>query len=50
MSGEFSGNIGFLNEKVGEFWYDLHLTAEENPAISLDLLECELGKVASHFI
>ena len=49
-AGEFSGTIGFLNEKVGEFWYDLTLIAEENPIVSLDLLECELGKVASHFI
>jgi hypothetical protein len=35
---------------VGEFWYDLNLVAEENPPIALDLLECELGKVASHFV
>ena len=31
QAGVFQGNIGFLNEKVGEFWYDLSLTAEENP-------------------
>ena len=28
---ETAGNIGFLNEKVGEFWYDLNLIADENP-------------------
>jgi hypothetical protein len=39
-----------LNEKVGEFWYDLSLTAEENPVQNLELLECELGKAASHFV
>jgi hypothetical protein len=39
-----------LNEKVGEFWYDLSLIAEENPVVNLEMLECELGKVASHFI
>lgn len=50
MSGDFTGTIGFLNEKVGEFWYDLDLQAEENPPVSLELLECELGKVVSHFI
>lgn len=50
MAGDFSGTIGFLNEKVGEFWYDLNLIAEENPPASLELLECELGKVASHFV
>lgn len=48
MAGESQGTIGFLNERVGEFWYDLTLIADENPATSLDLLECELGKVASH--
>lgn len=47
-AGEFQGTIGFLNEKVGEFWYDLKLSAEENPIVNLELLECELGKVASH--
>lgn len=49
-SGSYTGTIGFLNEKVGEFWYDLNLNAEENPIVSLDLLACELGKVASHTI
>jgi len=44
-SGAYQGTIGFLNEKVGEFWYDLNLNAEENPVVNLDLLECELGKV-----
>jgi len=37
-----------LNEKVGEFWYDLNLQADENPTVSLQLLDCELGKNASH--
>lgn len=50
LAGEFQGNIGFLNEKVGEFWYDLNLVAEENPIVMLELLECELGKNADHFI
>lgn len=49
-SGAYQGTIGFLNEKVGEFWYDLNLNAEENPVTSLDLLECELGKVANHVV
>lgn len=35
---------------MGEFWYDLNLVAEENPIIQLELLECELGKNADHFI
>lgn len=50
QANESQGNIGFLNEKVGEFWYDIRLIAEENPVQNLDLLECELGKMASHFV
>jgi len=50
IAGETQGTIGFLNEKVGEFWYDLTLVADENPIVNLELLECELGKVASHFV
>jgi len=49
-AGEIAGNIGFLNEKVGEFWYDLNLIAEENPEVHLPMLECELGKMSHHFI
>ena len=44
------GTIGFLNERVGEFWYDLHLAADENPVSNLETLACELGKLASHFV
>ena len=50
LSGFVQGNIGFLNEKVGEFWYDLSLTADESPIQNLELLECELGRMASHYI
>lgn len=50
IAGEYKGNIGFLNEKVGEFWYDLNLIAEQNPVTNLQLLECELGKMASHTV
>lgn len=49
-TGKFSGTIGFLNEKVGEFWYDLTLTCDENPIINLELIECELGKVGKQII
>jgi hypothetical protein len=50
QAGVVQGNIGFLNEKVGEFWYDLTLTADESPVVNLDLLECELGRIASHTV
>ena len=49
-AGAAQGTIGFLNEKVGEFWYDLNLHAEENPIVNLELLECELGKVGGHTV
>lgn len=29
--GILEGTVGFLNERVGEFWYDLRLSADENP-------------------
>ena len=49
-TGKFAGTIGFLNEKVGEFWYDLSLVCDENPIINLELIECELGKVGKQVI
>ena len=49
-TGKFNGTIGFLNEKVGEFWYDLVLVSEDNPIINLDLIECELGKSGSKYV
>lgn len=49
-AGYSDGTIGFLNERVGEFWYDLKLTSDENPVQNLDTLACELGKLAYHYI
>lgn len=49
-TGNFTGTIGFLNEKVGEFWYNLVLVCEDNSIINLDLIECELGKAVSSYI
>ena len=48
--GQTEGTIGFLNERVGEFWYDLKLAADENPVQNLDTLACELGKLATHTV
>eukprot|EP01050_Picozoa_sp_SAG11_P014229 SAG11_NODE_1730_length_4364_cov_1.545369_2_plen_104_part_00 len=47
LSGESSGGVSFVNEQVGEFWYDLQLTAL--PAATQRLPEvqgvvCEMGK------
>ncbi|MBK8156873.1 MAG: hypothetical protein IPK55_13225 [Streptococcus sp.] len=49
-TGKFTGTIGFLNEKVGEFWYDLNLVCDENPVQNLPMIECELGKVGKQVI
>jgi len=49
-AGVGQGTIGFLNERVGEFWYDLNLCADENPVVNLDTLACELGKVQCHYV
>ena len=44
------GTIGFLNEKLGEFWYDLILTCDENPIHTVPAVECELGKRKELFV
>jgi hypothetical protein len=49
-AGITEGTIGFLNERVGEFWYDLNLAADENPVVNLDTLACELGKLQYHYV
>jgi len=40
------GTAVFLNDGVGEFWYDLDLIAEPAPPEELPLMECELGRTA----
>ena len=49
-AGVSEGTIGFLNERVGEFWYDLNLAADENPVQNLETLSCELGKIQSYYV
>lgn len=39
------GSVVFIQEKLGEIWYELSLTAEENPVIRSPTLKAELGKV-----
>ena len=41
-------SIAFINEVLGEIWYDLKLISEEAPQIRLPVLRTELGKVESH--
>ena len=44
------GTIGFLNEKLGEFWYDLLMICDESPLHTVDAVECELGKRAEIYL
>ncbi|CAD7936763.1 unnamed protein product [Amoebophrya sp. A120] len=41
------GQAIFVSERVGEFWYDLELIAEQAPPMQLPMFECELGQHAS---
>lgn len=39
------GSIAFINEKLGEIWYELSLIVDENQTIRSPTLKAELGKV-----
>ena len=39
------GSIAFIQEKLGEIWYEFNLISEENPIIRSPTLKAELGKV-----
>jgi hypothetical protein len=43
--GRAKGTLSFVNEQLGEIWYNLNLICEDSTAIRLPLLKCELGKV-----
>ncbi|KAJ8600753.1 hypothetical protein CTAYLR_003950 [Chrysophaeum taylorii] len=38
-----TGSVVFLNDKVGEFWYRLNLSATRAEPIRLDAMECAVG-------
>lgn len=38
------GSAIFVSDRVGEFWYDLNLTALPAPPVNLDIITCELGR------
>lgn len=48
--GRKSGSIAFINEQLGEIWYDLNMNSEESPPQRLQVLKTELGKVESHTV
>lgn len=39
------GSIAFLQEKLGEIWYEMNLNCEECPVLRSPTLKAELGKV-----
>ena len=41
--GESSGRVSFVNDRVGEFWYKLHLVATEGQSVDLEMMESMLG-------
>ncbi|XP_068124444.1 cilia- and flagella-associated protein 47 [Hyperolius riggenbachi] len=44
--GISSGSVIFQCDIFGEFWYDLHLTAEKPSSVKIPEVVCELGKWA----
>lgn len=43
VNGDFEGRVSFYNERVGEFWYKLHLTAIPAPPTVVETVECMVG-------
>lgn len=46
--GRARGSIAFINEILGEIWYELSMTCEDITPTRLGVLRCELGKVEFH--
>ena len=44
------GSVAFIQEKLGELWYELSLIAENKPVERLSTLKAELGKFSQHEI
>lgn len=42
------GSVAFIDERLGEVWYELNLIARDPPPVRLDTLFAELGKTAQH--
>ena len=49
-AGKSKGSIAFINDKLGEIWYELHLIGSEAAIIRLPTLKSELGKSERHNI
>lgn len=48
--GRAKGSIAFINEHLGEKWYELVLNSEEQPVVKLTVLKTELGKSSSKIV
>jgi hypothetical protein len=46
--GKQKGSVTFVNDKVGEFWYELELVAQPSPPVSLPHLSAAVGYKAVH--
>jgi hypothetical protein len=40
-----TGTVTFINETLGETWFELTLSSEENPPHKLPVIRAELGKI-----
>lgn len=49
-TGKSKGSIAFINDRLGEIWYELHLVGGETPVTRLPTLKSELGKSERHQI
>merc|ERR1712226_544180 len=43
LAGTSKGSVSFVNEKAGEFWYDLVLIGENPPPTQLEDMKCAVG-------
>ncbi|CEM06420.1 unnamed protein product [Vitrella brassicaformis CCMP3155] len=50
VPGQYRGSASLLSEKLGEFWYDLELTADPAPPTEIPLMECEVGTTKQHTV
>jgi hypothetical protein len=50
LTGKFKGSIIFYNENIGEFWYELKMTAKDALPIKIDTFESEVGRFSSKTI
>lgn len=48
--GRSKGSIAFVNEILGEKWYELSLNSEESATVKLPMMKTELGKTSEHKI